>query len=157
MLIIDASAEQIPPKPAQLILEVGLVAQQSGAVSLTDIVRLYESRLWIYSADRLHRKRNCAALVKQGASEELLIAAMRKPPSVQPAETRGRERLVNRRVAIDPRVSSGDRRCILDKLLAEGSVDQAGMCRSAAMVKEADDRLDLKAAKQLQTFIGPSP
>jgi len=102
--MVDASAEQIPPKPAQLILEVRLVVQQSGAVSLTDIVRLYEFRLWIYSADRLHRKRNCAALVQQSASEQLLIAAMRKPPSVQPAETRGRERLVNRRVAIDPRV-----------------------------------------------------
>ena len=77
--------------------------------------------------------------------------------SIQAAEARGRERLVDRRVLADPRITP---RHLIGVLREQGwkrRIEQIRVLRAAAMMQQSYDGLDLQLAQALQALIGPCP
>jgi hypothetical protein len=77
--------------------------------------------------------------------------------AVQPAEARRRHRLIHRCEVDEPRIAFGDALRVMGQLLRKACIDQAGISRSAAVMREAHDRAQAMLAEQRQPFVGPGP
>ena len=157
MLLSDAPAEEIERQPAPLVLELGLVPQRRSAKGLAEIVRLDEHGVRADASDRPHREHDPATLIQERAQETRVVGGMRVPVSVERAEARRRQRLVHRRVAVDPGVPLGDGSRVRREPLGEARIEQARRSRAAAVVDEPDDRPDAELAKPPEALVGEPP
>src|SRR5690349_17116619 len=102
----DAARQQIPRQPAQLVVELRLIRQRRRAVRLSQVFGLDELRSRVDLTYLAHGENDAATLVQQRTAEHALVTAVGIPQSVEPTEPRRREGLVDRRVALDPWIST---------------------------------------------------
>ncbi len=152
---IDHAAQQVPGEPAALVEVVRDVLHLGRAVGLGQIVGLDQFCMWIDGADRAHRQHRRAALDQQGADERGFVAAMRVPDTGQAREARGGADFVDGRVVLDPRITGGHGAGVFCQLVGEGGIDEARVTGAAAVVDQADDRVDPEIAQRRQPFVGP--
>jgi hypothetical protein len=77
--------------------------------------------------------------------------------AVEAAETRRRERLVDGREHVHPRIARRNPLGVSSEELREMGVDEAGVARAAAVVDEARDRRDAELAQAREALVRPAP
>src|SRR3954471_20236827 len=82
---------------------------------------------------------------------------MRIPMPIKPAEARGSQRLVHRRVVLEPGIALRYGARKLRELCGEARRHEARMARAAAMVDEAGDGAEAELAQNPQPLVGPAP
>ena len=140
----DAAAQQIKRQPAAGVLELGLVTQRRCRVGDAQVIGLHQLRRRVDPPDLAHGQASGQHLVEQSPQKAGVAAMVRVPDAVQRTETRGGQRLVDWRVGIQMRVTLRHRAGIAGQCLRKGRVEQLGITRPAAMVKQSRD------AKQAQ-------
>src|SRR5947207_203269 len=109
-----------------MIVEGGLILQPRSAVRLSQILCLNQLRQWIDGANRRHAGTNRLTLVEDGANEGPVVSRMWIPMPVEARKPSRRERLVDRSVLLDPRISLGDRGGEFGELVREFRIEKAG-------------------------------
>src|SRR5438874_11409620 len=107
-MAVDPSAQQVEAEPAPLILVFRLRAQQRSAKSFADILGLYKASLRCNPANCPHRQGGAIACVHECSQERGGVFAVWVPMAVETAETRRRQRLVDRSEHIDRRIPPRD-------------------------------------------------
>ena len=82
---------------------------------------------------------------------------MRVPVAVEGAEAGGGERLVDRRIGVEPRVALGDGAGVACELLGELRIEQVGIARAAAVVEKPGDGADAERLEAAEALVGPAP
>ena len=77
--------------------------------------------------------------------------------SVEAAEARSRQRLVDRREMIDPRIPAGDLCSVLGEQLWKSRIAKTGEFRAAAMMQEPGDGHDPTLPDAFEKQIRPAP
>jgi len=94
-------------------------------------------------------------LIQRRAQERRVVRHVRVPHAVQRAEPSRGERLVHRRIAPDPRIALRDGAREGRQTVGEVVVEETRAERAAAVVYEADDRLDVQRTKPLHRGVRP--
>jgi hypothetical protein len=79
------------------------------------------------------------------------------PKAVQARKPRGRERLVDGRVELDPRVAARDGARVPSEPGSEARIEQVRVVGPAAVMDEPDDRFDPTRAQALEPSVRPRP
>jgi len=122
-----------------------------------EIFGLDEPRIGIDTADRLHREHDPSALREERVLEHSLATAMRIPAPVQPAESRGRQRFVDRCVVVDPWVAFRDTARESRELRRELRIDETRVVRTAAVMNQPGNDAHSCATNEGKAIIGPRP
>ena len=77
--------------------------------------------------------------------------------AVEPGEPGGRQRLVDRRPGVDPRIALRHRTGVRGELRRKRRVEQVGVARSAAVVQQSADRGETELAHAREARVGPRP
>src|SRR6185369_7227113 len=157
LLAIELAGQEIESQPAAFVLEVRLIRERPRTVSLREIFRLNQTRARIYFANLAHREHGRATLGQHRFCKQQWVAFVRIPVTVETTETRGRERFVDGRVVLDPRKTFCDRSGKPRQLFRKFGIEKICVRRTAAVMQQSDYRLDVEAAKIVETFVGPAP
>src|SRR5690606_8121542 len=157
MLPIALAAQQIDSEQAASVVEFGLVLETWRTVSGSQILGLNQPRLGDHPANPLHREHDALDLVEHGAGKGDVVAGVRVPQPVEPAEPSCSERLVDRGEMRKPGKTPGQRLGVVSEPRSERVVDQARVRGPAAMVDEPRDRVHTELANKRQTLVGPTP
>src|SRR6266850_5862231 len=77
--------------------------------------------------------------------------------AVESAESGCREGLVNWRISVNPRITTRHRRGKGRELFRKLRINETGVARSAAVMKEPGDRANAQISQARQPKIGPLP
>src|SRR5215217_1007837 len=109
---IDPPAKEVEAEPPALVLQLRLIAHHGCAERLPEVLGLDQLCIWPDGPNCAHRENYRRALGDECAQERGLVAAMRLPVAIEPAEARGRQRLVYRREHLDPRIAPRHALCV---------------------------------------------
>src|SRR3954466_4858441 len=82
---------------------------------------------------------------------------VRIPVSVETAKARRRERLVDGRVSVYPRIALTHGARVGGQLFREGAVKKTGRTRAAAVMNKADDGAHSQLFEAREALVGPGP
>jgi hypothetical protein len=134
---------------------LGLIGKRGRRERLAHVVRLHELRIGPNLADGAHGQNGRLALVHEDLEESLVARPMRIPMAVKPREPRRRERLVDRSVEIEMRVTLRHIGGMTRQKLGPGRIEHMGVTRAAAMMTQARNGADAKRLEALQARIVP--
>ena len=157
MLLGNAAGEQVQAQPPALVFERRLRRHRCPGGGRTGVLRADKLGVRRDLTNGRHRLDRGARLVHQCGHEGRIVPPVWIPVAVQGGKTRRRQRLVDRRIQPHPWVAARERRRVFGQLVPELFVEEICRCRTAAMVNEADDRLDAVIAKQRQRRVAPAP
>lgn len=112
-----------------------------------DVLRLHQTSSRIHHPHRAHGPPHAFALVEQDPGKRAEIAPMRMPQAVEAGEARGRERLVYRRVVLDPGETLGEAAREIRQTDGEARIEQAARQGPRAVMQEADDGPEAERAQ----------
>ena len=147
MLGLEATREQVEPQPAPLVLESSLVGEARGREGLAHVIGLHQPRARIDATHLAHRQRRPEALVVESAEELGLVSAVRVPVPVKAREPRRRQRLIDGRPVLYPRIALRDGPRVGRQLLRKARIEEAGSGWSAPVVEQRDDRAHVQLAQ----------
>jgi hypothetical protein len=153
----DRAGQQIERQPPPRALERRLGPSLRGTERGAAILGLDQTGTRCHLADGPHCHDRGAHLRQQRPDESTVVGSVRIPVSVEAAEPRRRQRLVDRREVLDPRVPARHRRGELGQAGRERVIDERGVARTAAVMDETDDRADVELAQPAEPLVAPPP
>jgi hypothetical protein len=140
-----------------VVLVLGLVRQPGRGQHPAQVLRLHQPRARVHLPDRPHGEPDGVDLVDQHAQERAVVARVRVPVAVEPAEPGGGQRLVDRRVELQPGIALGHARGEGRDLRREVGPAEVGVARTAAVVQQPGDRGHAQVAQPAEPLVRPAP
>jgi hypothetical protein len=151
------AGEQVEAEPAAVVLVLGLVRQPGRGQHPAQVLRLHQPRARVHLPDRPHGEPDGVDLVDQHAQERAVVARVRVPVAVEPAEPGGGQRLVDRRVELQPGIALGHARGEGGDPRGEVRLAEVRVAGAAAVVQQPCDRGQAELAQPPEPLVGPAP
>jgi hypothetical protein len=154
---VHAARQEVEAEPAALVLVGRLVGEVLRGERPAQVLGLDEAGGGVHPADGAHGAAGRVRLVHHHAQEEAVVAGVRVPVAVEAAEPGRRQRLVDRRVELQPGVALGHPRGVLGEAGGEARPGESGVAGAAAVVDQPRDRGQAEPAQAAEPLVRPAP
>jgi len=134
-----------------------LIGEVRRAERFAEVFGLHQLRVRVDLANRAHCQNCRATLIQQRTRKTETIHRVRIPAAVQGAKTSGGKRFIHRRIRVEPRIALRDGARVFCKLFGKGGVEQVRVARTAAVVQQADDGMNVELTQACEARICPRP